>query len=266
MVVAAVRHHRRSHKCQGFEIVLTAGEEAGCLGASALVKAGHTARGRLVVIGEPTSNLPCLGHKGALWARLRAVGQAAHGSRPDLGLNAVHALAEVALELARCLPASQAGQASTPTVNVGYLHGGAAPNIVPDEADMLVDIRTTASFSSRDALALLADAVASSTIAPSGATTDLLLDLAPLATSPDDPTAVLAIDAVQSITGNRGLAAPTTYFSDGSVLATPPATAVLVGPGDAAEAHTADESCDIGRIFEAVHIYDALLTRFCGAS
>ncbi len=36
-----------------------------------------------IVVGEPTSNYPLLGHKGALWLEGYTSGVAAHGSMPE---------------------------------------------------------------------------------------------------------------------------------------------------------------------------------------
>jgi len=70
--------------------VSVAGEETGCQGSS------HLARGQIlgdagaVVIAEPTSNYPIVGHRGALWLRAEAKGVTAHGSMPHLGINAIY--------------------------------------------------------------------------------------------------------------------------------------------------------------------------------
>ena len=47
------------------------------------------------IIGEPSGMKPVLAHKGKMAARMEVIGRSGHSSRPDLGLNAVHAMAEV---------------------------------------------------------------------------------------------------------------------------------------------------------------------------
>jgi succinyl-diaminopimelate desuccinylase len=55
------------------------------------------------------------------------------------------------------------------------------------------------------------------------------------------------------------------YFTDASVL-TPaygnPPTIVL-GPGDAAIAHKTDEYCEIDKLYQAVDIYQMIISRWC---
>ena len=47
------------------------------------------------VVTEPTSLRACVAHKGFVWAELETRGRAAHGSRPDLGVDAIAGLAPV---------------------------------------------------------------------------------------------------------------------------------------------------------------------------
>ena len=43
-----------------------------------------------LVVGEPTSNYPLVGHKGSLWLELQTTGVTAHGSMPEQGVNAIY--------------------------------------------------------------------------------------------------------------------------------------------------------------------------------
>ncbi|NIO40459.1 MAG: peptidase dimerization domain-containing protein, partial [Burkholderiales bacterium] len=75
----------------GLELVITAGEEVGCEGAFDLVRRhGALDRAGAVVVGEPTSNFPYVGHKGAFWLCAKTRGVTAHGSMPERGDNAVY--------------------------------------------------------------------------------------------------------------------------------------------------------------------------------
>src|SRR5581483_1798173 len=82
-VVAAMNLGRRLERSPGLELVITAGEETGCQGAFDLVSKGALHRAGAVVVGEPTSNYPLVGHKGAFWLRARTRGVTAHGSMPE---------------------------------------------------------------------------------------------------------------------------------------------------------------------------------------
>ena len=81
------------------EILLTAlvDEENNQSGSRALVKRGLNAD--LAIVGEPTLCKVITAHKGDLWLRITTHGKSAHGAKPHLGTNAIHAMARVVAEL-----------------------------------------------------------------------------------------------------------------------------------------------------------------------
>ncbi|ELZ33169.1 M20 family metallopeptidase [Halorubrum tebenquichense] len=140
------------------------------------------------VIGETTSrNGRCavsIADRGAIWLTLEATGEAAHGSRPMLGVNAIDRLTaavdrlkrefgtrelEVAPEIAPIVEESvgfHAGELDAetvrdlfryPTINLGTIEGGSAVNAVPASARAEVDVRLTATVETRDALRSIRD-------------------------------------------------------------------------------------------------------------
>ncbi len=64
-------------------------EEIESLGAEHLVNSGFTADG--AIVGEPTHNQICIGHKGLEWLEIVFSGKAAHGGTPTAGINAIDA-------------------------------------------------------------------------------------------------------------------------------------------------------------------------------
>ena len=66
-------------------------EEIESLGAEHLVASGFTADG--AIVGEPTQNQICIGHKGLEWLEIVFSGKAAHGGTPKAGINAIDAAA-----------------------------------------------------------------------------------------------------------------------------------------------------------------------------
>ena len=79
----------------GTEIIFCAlvDEEVGQSGSRRLVRSGVKAS--LAVVGEPTRLKVVTAHKGDLWLELETRGKAAHGSRPELGRNAIHQMAKI---------------------------------------------------------------------------------------------------------------------------------------------------------------------------
>ena len=100
----------------------------------------------LAIVGEPTRSQVVTAHKGTLWLELETRGKSAHGSSPELGRNAVHAMARV-VDLLETDYAAQLRRRRHPllgcaTVSVGAICGGTQANIVPDRCTILIDRRT----------------------------------------------------------------------------------------------------------------------------
>lgn len=258
LVVAVERHGQYRHACEGIRLVLTAGEELGCLGARTLVDAGAAGGGEILVVAEPTGNEPHLGHKGATWYEVVARGKGAHGSRPDLGHNAIIDLARVALALTEGAPDVAHPQLGRATINVGTFRGGTQPNLVPDEARMTVDVRTVPGFD---------PAVVEALIERSGRgrlEVRRILDLPSVWSSGASEPIRKALRAISRV--RRAVELPgLSYFTDASVLSAAGAyeATMVLGPGDAEEAHAVNESCSVRLIEEAVEIYGALLNEWC---
>lgn len=260
-VAASLNIADRLARSPGLELVITAGEETGCQGAFHLQeKAGALGRAGAVVVGEPTSNFPFVGHKGAFWLNARTRGVTAHGSMPEKGVNAVYkaARAVAILEKFRFAnpPHPLMGQAS---LNVGTLHGGLNINSVPDEAVIGVDMRTIPNIRHAELRAELGRQL--------GAEVELetLLDIEAVYTAPENPWVQDVFDVMQTFLGSRPDPRAATYFTDAAALnlayGTPPT--VILGPGEAQMAHQTDEYCMVDRVAQSVAAYEEIARRWC---
>src|SRR5204863_4320853 len=116
-------------------------EESGQAGSRSLPRSGFKAD--LAIVGEPTRLQIVTAHKGDLWLQLERRGKAAHGARPELGRNAVHAMARIVdlfeTDYATALRKRAHPLLGHPTINVGSIAGGSQPNIVPDRCRIRID-------------------------------------------------------------------------------------------------------------------------------
>lgn len=254
LVVALERHLQRGAPGRGVLLVLTAAEETGCSGARHLVATRELPGGGPLLVAEPTDLRIAHGHKGVLWLAASARGRSAHGSRPDLGENAILPLARLAIALDEIgLPGGHPEMGDV-TVNVGTLHGGTQINLVPDEARLEIDIRVVAGIESRP----LRDRV--SELGGPDVSIETILDLAAVY-SDGGAFARDVARTVESVLGAVSERPPLTYFTDASILqsALTPSEIVILGPGDPDEAHTLDECCPVTQIEAALEIYDGVL-------
>ncbi|HVV70272.1 MAG TPA: M20/M25/M40 family metallo-hydrolase, partial [Verrucomicrobiae bacterium] len=212
-------------------------EEDGQAGSRAIARSGLKAD--LAIVGEPTCLRVVTAHKGSIWMRLETRGKSAHGSRPELGRNAVLEMARIVTlletEYAAQLARKRHPLLGTATVSVGTICGGAQANIVPDQCTISVDRRTLPGESQagvwRETQALLRQAGLRARLAD-----DKQAPCLPLET---DPALPLVAQFLRT-TGQRR-AAGVNYFCDAAVLAGAGIPSVAFGPGDIAQAHTADE-------------------------
>ncbi len=230
-------------------------EESKQLGSRALSRS--RLRADFGIVGEPTRLEVVTAHKGNVWIRAETRGKAAHGARPELGVNAVRAMAR-AVELLEGPYAEDLARrprhplVGGPTVNVGVIRGGSQANIVPDRCVIDIDRRTvpgeTEAGAKREIHGFLRRNGVKAT----------LLDLKgvpapPLETDPNLPW----VQAFLKATG-RKTARGVTYFCDAAILAQGGIPCVVFGPGDIAQAHTAREWISIASLERGT----ALLKRF----
>jgi succinyl-diaminopimelate desuccinylase len=246
----------------GVVLVITAGEEIGCEGAFHLARGGVLGRAGAIIVAEPTSNAPFVGHKGALWLRLTLKGVTAHGSMPHLGVNAAYKAAR-ALTILEKFQFNVAPHAylGSPTLNVGTIHAGLNVNSVPDRAEIGIDIRSIPGLDhSRIQEHLKAELGDDVTLEPA-------VDVGAVWTDPSSPWIKDVYAVVRDVTGEDTGSEPRTapYFTDASALTpafgNPPT--IILGPGEAAKAHQTDEYCSVARIREAADIYSRLAAKWC---
>ena len=212
-------------------------EEHAQAGSRALAKSIFKAD--LAIVGEPTKLQVVTAHKGSLWLEVETRGKAAHGATPQLGKNAVHEMARI-VDLLETDYAAQLRRRKHPllgaaTVNVGTISGGTQPNIVPDSCKITVDRRTlpgeTDAGVQREIATVLRAKKLSAMISNS--------KLAPAVPMETNLTLPLVRQFMRSVgqTKPRGV----DFFCDAAVLSAAGIPSVVFGPGDIAQAHTADE-------------------------
>jgi len=231
-------------------------EEDGQAGSRAFADEGSV-RADLAIVGEPTRNRVLTAHKGSLWLEILVHGRSAHGSQPEKGKNAIHAMAKVVQVLETAyrdeLRTRNHPLLGSPTSSVGEICGGVQPNVVPDRCGIRVDRRTLPGETEAGVLREvrrflqrrgLAAEVSSVRQAP----------CLPMETDPKLPL-------VQRLMRTARQAEPlgARYFCDAAILSAAGIPSVIFGPGDIAQAHTADEWVAIRSLERATSILERFL-------
>jgi acetylornithine deacetylase len=211
-------------------LVFVVGEERGSDGARA---ANGLARGsRFLINGEPTDNRLGRATRGIYRAKLVARGRAAHSSLPHLGESAIDKLIDALVEMRRIeWPSDPALGPAFYTV--GLIDGGVAPNVVSPTASAEVMFRTTGEPGPLRAL--------------------MEARLGALVSVED----VLSVPPVALMTV-PGFDADVFPFTTDIPWLDRWGVPLLIGPGSATVAHTADEHVEIAELHRAVDLFARL--------
>lgn len=260
ILLAASNLAKKLSGTPGVVLVLTAAEEGGCIGSQHLARTQLLGKAGAMIVGEPTSNYPYVGHKGSLKFYARFRGVSAHGSMPELGENAIYKAARAVAKLEQFdFQTPRHPVMGAPTMNVGTFEGGQGVNMVPGEAAVGVDIRTVAGMDHR----LLLNKIKN--LLGGDAELDVFSDMNAVWTEPQEEW----VQRVFEISGKHLGAKPEpraqTYNTDaGNLLKVYKGVpTVVLGPGEAAQAHQTDEYASMTRIRQSVAIYEDLIRDWC---
>ena len=251
---------KKLNNTPGVVVVLTAAEEGGCIGSRHLAALPKLmGKAGAIVVGEPTSNYPMVGHKGSIKFHAAFKGVGAHGSMPELGVNAIYKAARALRKLEDfSFEAKKHPIMGAPTLNVGTIEGGNTVNAVPDAARIGVDIRTVPGMDHEALLLKLQDLLGESEM-------EVFSNLPPVWTAPDDDWMRRVFEICQPYVGEAPAARTAPYMTDAANLLKVYAGAptVVLGPGEAAMAHQTDEYCSMERLRQSVEIYEKIILDWC---
>ena len=212
-------------------------EEHAQAGSRALIK--NNFKADLAIVGEPTKLQVVTAHKGSLWVELETRGKAAHGATPQFGKNAIHEMARIVdlleTDYAAQLRKQKHKLLGSATINVGTISGGTQPNIVPDCCKISIDRRT---------LPVETDAGVKREIKKFLQSKNLSAQIADRKLAPAFPLETNhKLPLVQKFLKSTGQTKPlgVHFFCDAAILSAAGIPSVVFGPGDVAQAHTADE-------------------------
>ncbi|HUF75986.1 MAG TPA: M20/M25/M40 family metallo-hydrolase [Longimicrobiales bacterium] len=241
-------------------VALTADEEHASLGMQAIVRDGPPAD--LAVVCEPTSLAVMPAHKGFVWVRATFRGRAAHGSRPELGVDAIRHAALYVAALDRYVYELRA-RTRHPLLGHGSLHtgtitGGTAPSIYPDHCEVQLECRTlpgTGATEVVEEMQRVLDALAARE--PSlDASLETVLER-PGTEVPGDSGLVQGLLAAARAHELAPAVSGMTAWVDAALLNEAGTPAVCFGPGATEQAHTADEWIDTREIVTCADVLES---------
>lgn len=240
-------------------------EEAGCRGVPHLLAAlpSLCALPAAAVIGEPSGLRPILAHKGKAAARVEVQGRSGHSSRPDLGLNAIHAMGRViaAADMAASTlsggPLDPVFEPPYSTVQIGTIRGGDALNIIPESCTVEIEARAIAGAAPAALLEPVREALAGLRAEGFESSWQPIASYPALSLPADAPIARL----LTQVTGEAPLAA-VSYGTEAGLYQAAGIDAIICGPGDIARAHKPDEYVTRGELAACVDMLERLCAQF----
>jgi acetylornithine deacetylase len=244
------------------ELVIAAviDEENESLGTRALVERGI--RADAAIVTEPTRLAIMPAHRGFVWAEIDVKGRAAHGSRYDIGVDAIrHAgllLADLDAFEEDVLATRTHPLLGHASLHASLVSGGIGMSTYPDRCLLALERRTVPGETTESVLAELRDAFAriASRRRSFDASLRLITAQGPSDVSPDAPV----VRALASALAGEGLAPAIegmSAWTDAAILNDAGIPAICFGPGDIRLAHAAEEFVPIAEIEQAT----AVLTR-----
>jgi acetylornithine deacetylase len=260
---------RAAQHSLGGEIViaLTADEEYESIGTRALLERGE--RVDAAIVGEPTRLQIMPAHRGFVWIEVEVLGRAAHGSRWDVGVDAIRHAGLLLSELDR-IDAEELPRREHPLLGRASLHastiaGGIGMSTYPDRCIVRLERRTLPGERGADVVAEIeraCDAVRARR--PSfAAEVRLSMTQGPSDVALDAPIVGELTEALRAC-GEPVRVAGMSAWTDAALLNAAGIPAICFGPGDISRAHAAEEYIPLDEIDRAVSVLDVLARRWCG--
>ena len=262
LAIAAARKQR----LRG-DVILTAviDEEYASVGTMDLAKRFH-ADG--AIVAEFTELQLILAHRGFVWLEVETIGRAAHGSLPDLGLDAIVKMGKVLMEMAK-LDQRLRSNLTHPLLRSGSLHasliqGGQELSSYPERCLLSVERRTIPGETPESVEAEFLGIVQGIQQSDSSfnAVVRRGIDRSPLET-PEDADIVNAIQASAiKVLNHPPKIAGVQFWTDAAVLSAAGIPSVLFGPSGSG-AHAVEEWVDLASVKACTEIYLATAMDFC---
>jgi acetylornithine deacetylase len=238
-------------------IAAVADEEYASAGMRTLVDSG--VRAEMAILTEPTKLAICPAHRGFVWAELDFAGRAAHGSRYDIGVDAIRHAALVLAELddfeSNVLPRTTHALLGRGSLHASSIEGGSGLSTYPERCVVVVERRTLPGETADDVIAELRAACdrARAKRPELRVAVKLIEAQLPSDVSVDAPVVTILRRAVEA-EGMESRIEGMSAWTDAAILNAADIPAICFGPGDISLAHAAEEFVPIEEIEKATRV------------
>ena len=238
-------------------IAAVADEEYASLGTADLVNHYHP---DAAIVTEPTELTLATAHKGFIWLEVIVTGKAAHGSRPQLGIDAnlkmgrfLHELDQLGQELRALKPHPLIGP---PTLHAALIKGGSAMSVIADRCELCLERRTIPGETEAQVLAEVQSLLERLSAADRDfhATVKSFFVREPFEVAATDPIVQAVQNAASDVLAQKIEPDGVSFWTDAALLAAAGIPTVVYGPIGTG-AHAAEEWVDLHSVERAALVY-----------
>jgi len=247
-------------------VTAVADEEVASIGTSAVVE---RVRAHAAIVTEPTELRLCLAHKGFVWLEVESRGVAAHGSRPDLGVDAIGQMGRI-LERVVVLDRTLRQGDGHPLLGTGSIHaslieGGQEWSTYPARCVARLERRTIPGEDGATSLREIEELIASAREEDGAvdASVAVSLERSPSELGADSHLSRAVRQASKDALGQEPEVIGVAYWMDMALLNEAGIPTVAFGPsGDGAHADV--EWVDLASVETCVQVYLRAAELLCG--
>ena len=246
-------------------LAAVADEEYASLGTADIATRYHP---DAAIITEPTELQLAIAHKGFVWLEVAVNGKAAHGSRPQLGIDAnlkmgrfLHELDRLEQELRARKPHPLIGP---PTLHAAMINGGREMSVIADRCELRIERRTLPGETEAQSIAeiqALLDRISTSD-KDFHAAVKSFFAREPFEVAATDPIVQAVQAAASSVLAQPIDPNGVSFWTDAALLAAAGIPTVVFGPIGAG-AHSAEEWIDLQSVEQAALIYAQTALDYC---
>jgi acetylornithine deacetylase len=265
-IMIAAREAKKLRLRGDLVITAVADEEVASLGTAAVLAMREA---DAAIVTEPTELRLCLAHKGFAWLSVETVGVAAHGSRPEVGVDAVGRMGRVLTGIVDLDTRLRAGRGhallGTGSVHASLIAGGQEWSTYPARCMVQVERRTIPGEDGSSALREINDVIAEARREDPAltASASLVLERAPSQLGADSFVTEAVEQAATETLGNEPEVIGVSYWMDMALLNAAGIPTVAFGPlGEGAHADV--EWVDLASLETCVQVYLRAAEIICG--
>jgi acetylornithine deacetylase len=265
MMVAAADAASRPH-AGDIILALVADEEYGSTGTEEVLRS-FTADAAIVT--EPSHLEVTLAHRGFAWFDVTIEGVAAHGSRPDLGVDAIAKAGYLLVGIDRWAQSLASGPAH-PVLGPGSIHasviaGGEEISSYPARCTVSIERRTVPGENAETVEAELRGILEEIRLTQPGFRYSISrgLERYPFQVDESEPIVQTTIAAVERVTGRPAVRRGEPFWTDCALLAEAGIPCLLFGV-DGGGAHAASEWVTLESLETVTQVLTDVITDFCG--